>query len=119
MKTLASLVLGTALIAQAGLAHAIVKFPTIRAQIRQEAKSEGVLKNLVRPSIRVQISGTKATAQIYSIGKEWPMLKETRMLQKTATFKINQLIDGKLAQPVKVGGEVWQQIYRMEAAGNR
>ena len=113
MKTLTTFAIGAALIAQATAAHAIIALPSVRTQIRREAKSEGAMKNLVRPSLRVQIKGNKANAQIYSIGRSWPMFKQSRMLQKTATFKLKSLPDGELAKPVKSGGEVWHQIYRL------
>jgi len=38
-------------------------------------------------------------------------MKETRQPQKTATFKLMQTSEGKLAQPVRQDGKVWQQIY--------
>jgi hypothetical protein len=122
MKTLMmSLALGAGLLAAAP-AHAvnkgIVAFAPVRTQIRNELKNEGLTKNLVRPSLRVQIKGNKATAQVYSMATQWPQLgKKVRMLQATATFKLQSLPDGKLARPVKSGGQVWHWVMHLASAG--
>ena len=90
----------------------ILPMPSVRKQIYQEAKSEGALKGLKRPSMRLQNeTGGKVKATVYSLGHLLPGMKDTRQPQKTAEFKVVQVSEGKLAQPVKQDGKVWQQIY--------
>jgi hypothetical protein len=97
----------------------ILPMPSVRKQIYQEAKSEGVLNGLKRPSLRLQKeSHGRVGATIYSMGRSWPMNVEKRMAQKTAEFKVVQVSEGKLAQPVKQEGRVWQQIYYALGARN-
>jgi len=109
-KTMLGL-MGVLLAAQAAFAQGILPMPSVRKQIYQEAKGEGVLNGMKRPSMRLQKSGDRVNATIYSMGRGWPMMVERRMAQKTATFKVVQVSEGKLAQPVRQNGRVWQQIY--------
>ena len=103
---------GLLLTAQAAFAQGILPMPSVRKQIYQEAKSEGVTRGLKRPSMRLQNENkTTVKATIYSMGRFLPGMKETRQPQKTATFKLMQTSEGKLTQPVRQDGKVWQQIY--------
>jgi len=113
MKTFLTLALGAALLTQAATAHAIVAFPSVRTQIRNEAKAEGVMKGMRSPSVRVQIKGNTASAQILSIGRAGVRLVDTRLVQRMATFKLQQLSDGSLAKPVKKNGKIWQTVYHL------
>ncbi len=116
MKTMMALLGGLMLLAHANIASAIVPFKPVRRQIYNEAKQEGILTGLKKPSLRLTYNKarTTVTASIFSIGRQWPTLQDARMLQKTATFTLNNLPDGTLASPKKVAGQVWQQIYHLD-----
>jgi hypothetical protein len=114
MKIVAAL-FGGILFLHSMVASAIVPFKPIRTQIYNQAKSSGLTKNMVKPSLRLTYSKdrTTVTARLYSIGTAWPTMQKERMLQEIATFKVSQLIDGQIAVPVKQNGQVWHAVMRL------
>lgn len=118
MKTLMTVLAGAMLLAGAS-AHAIVPFKPVRTQVRNQAKSEGILKGLVRPSIRLAYSPDHKTvaATLWSISNKWPTMEPTRMLQARATFTLQSLADGTLAHPVSKDGSVWHFQAHLFSAG--
>ena len=120
MNTVSKLVVAVGILATSHAAFAFLPFASVRKQVYAEAKNEGALKGLKRPSMRLQYSKDRktVTASIYSLGNSWPTFKQSRLLQETAKFKVTRVIDGTFAQPVKQNGQVWQPVFRALRANN-
>jgi hypothetical protein len=97
--------------AQAAHAGSRLPLPSVRKQIYQKAKSDGVLNGLVRPSMRLDREGNRVKATFYTLERLLPNVKPDRQPIKTGTFKLVQTVEGVIAKPVRKGGEVWQPIY--------
>jgi hypothetical protein len=120
MKKLAILLAGVALLTSSvafAKVQGIMAMPTLRKQILTSAKQDGSW-NGQRPSLRLEYAknGKTVKAAIYTLtsfnGTPHPMSTPQRLLQATATFKVAQTSEGKLATPVKVYGQTWQHLLR-------
>jgi hypothetical protein len=110
----ALLLLGAAGSANAGNGSPLA---TLRKQILAEAKATGILKGLVRPSLRVTREPNQTLkATIYSMSHSGPILATPRPLERLpfaeATFRITQTTQGKVATASPVDGQIWQHFLR-------
>ena len=92
--------------------------PSVRSQIQQEIKQTGAAKGLVKPSLRLTYApgGKSVTAYITAMstftGGMKPLAKPVRMTELVGKFKIGQVMEGRIATPVKTGGRVWSGLMR-------
>jgi hypothetical protein len=120
-KSIVSL-LAVALFSVAGSAYAdqpargIVAMPSVRNQIKVNAQAAGRMQPGTTLRLKYNASKTQVTASLWNKsnfnGGPVPLAKPVRMESATATFNVRQTSEGKLATPVKQGGQVWQGIMR-------
>ena len=132
LKWAASLVaIAASLVVTTGTAHAdpkapaaapaaggmgIIAMPSIRQQIRQNAQAAGMWTKGTSLRLQYNATRTQVTAGLYNkstFGGGPTPIKPTRLMNAQAQFHLVQVSEGKLAQPVKQEGRVWQPIYRM------
>jgi len=96
----------------------IMAMQSVRQQIRQSAIQNGQWPKGSYPSLRLQYSPSGKTVQaaVYMktnfAGPPTPLAHPVRMLNSTATFRVHQTSEGKLAVPVKTEGETWHMLMR-------
>jgi hypothetical protein len=118
IATLALLALGSSAFA---FGHNGGALPSVRKQVMAEARNVGVLNGLKSPGLRLSYSkgGKQVQATLTALsrfgGGLRPLPKARRVSMYGATFKVQQVTEGKIVKAVKNDGRVWNMF--MHALG--
>lgn len=91
--------------------------PSVRKQIGADAHASGVWQKGTSLRLRDNGNGT-VTATLYAkstFGGGPTPIAPTRLSYASATFHVNQVVEGKIVTPVKVDGTAWQRVMRAPA----